>query len=348
MSRTGLCITVGLCLALWAGVGRAEPPAVAVRTQAVGFKRGELAFAGTLWLPSGGEVPRAGVVLLDDVWTKQRRTLEPYPEWLVRRGVAVLQFSRGEEPQGPGPSLSEQAEDALAAARVLREKVAVLKNGPVGLMGLGRGAWVAVQAAARSPEPAFLVLVSGGGGPVWKQEVHRLRNEGLRQGLSGPELVDLTEFLGTLYDARLYAPGNEARAQRTLDFQLKRAKRKRWYRVTPLRGLDTLTPEQLWESQRQAWRDVLSYDSTEDLGRVRCPVLALVGERDVLAPASTTAQALSAGMKQSPVPQGGAVTVRVVSGARSLIPASGKPSEAESVMPALNAMSGWLDAFSPQ
>jgi len=350
VSRTGLYVAVGLCLGLWAGgAWAAERDALGVRTEWVSFESGSASFKGVLWLPSGR--PKAGVVLLDDAG--KTLEVERYAALLAGRGFVVLAYepkgapSPGDTPEAPGAGVHARAEQALAAARVLRGRVGPLKDGPVGLMGLGRGAWVAVRAAASSPEPGFLVLVSGGGGPVWKQDAHRRRNDARQRGLTGPEQADLAESLSTLYDARLYEPKSEARARRTLDFQLKRAKRKRWYPMSPLRRLEHLEPPRLLEAQRQEWRDVLSYDSTEDLGRLRCPVLALVGEQDVVAPAKATVQALSRAVARSGTPSPGAVTVQVLSGRELLIPGPpGVEPEAEPVWAAMEAWLGELERVS--
>jgi pimeloyl-ACP methyl ester carboxylesterase len=321
------------------------------RAEAVSFRSGSATLAGTLWLPAGAP-PRAGVVLLPDADPGTRAGLEPYPTFLVRQGLAVLAYDR----RGSGAStgqgqpwasgLDVLAEDGLAAARLLRERTA-LGEGAVGLMGFGQGAWVAVHAAARaSGTRFFLVLVSGGGGPLWKQEQHRLRNEARRRGLTGPELVDLTEFLGTLHDARLYAPEREARALRTLDFQLQRARRRRWYAVTPLARHEELPLPGLLELQRLVWRNVLSYDPAEDLGRVRGPVLALLGEKDAVTPARPTARALSEGLQpRAGGPRAAPVTVKVLPGAdhRLALPSDsrqpGVETTAEEVFPTLAA---WL------
>ncbi|MFP2927822.1 alpha/beta hydrolase family protein [Pyxidicoccus sp. 3LG] len=321
-----------------------------VRTEEVTFQSGDVTLSGTLWLPTGA-APRAAVVLLHDSDAGTRRALEPYPTFLVHQGLAVLTYDRRspqEHSTAEGASsktaLRVLADDGLAAARLLRARTGVPEGG-VGLMGFGQGAWVAVQAAARAPELGFLVLVSGGGGPVWKQEQHRLRNEALRRGLTGPEVVDLSDFLNTLHDARLYAPEREAKALRTLDFQLKRAKRKRWYTVTPLAKLEALPLPQLLEAQRLAWRDVLSYDSTEDLGRVRGPVLALLGEKDEVTPARPVARALSEGLQRRGETETATVTVKVLPGAdhRLTLPADAKQpgveTTAEDVFPILEA---WL------
>nr|WP_225937690.1 alpha/beta fold hydrolase [Myxococcus sp. RHSTA-1-4] len=364
--RTGACVAVGLCLLPWSGAGQAgtvgggvadggvAEPLVArrlpPRTEEVSFQNGSVTLSGTLWLPAG-RPPRAGVVLVPDEGEGTRRELEPYPAFLARQGLAVLTYDR----RGSGGStgngqpwvsgIGALAEDGLAAARLLRERAAV-REGAVGLMGFGQGAWVAVHAAARAPETGFLVLVSGGGGPVWKQEQHRLRNEARRKGLTGPELVDLMDFLGTLHDARLYAPEREAKALRTLDFQLKRAKRRRWYAVTPLARHEELPLPGLLELQRLVWRNVLSYDPAEDLGRVRGPVLALLGEKDEVTPAGPTARALSEALQRSDGGvQAATVTVKVLPGADhrlALPPGAKQPgvrTTAEEVFPALET---WL------
>ncbi|NPC84052.1 alpha/beta hydrolase, partial [Pyxidicoccus fallax] len=321
------------------------------RTEDVTVRNGGVTLAGTLWLPAGTP-PRAGVVLLPDADMETRRALEPYPSFLVHQGLAVLTYDR----RGSGGStgngrpwvsgMDVLAEDGLAAARLLRER-AGLREGAVGLMGFGQGAWAAVHAASRAPElTGFLVLVSGGGGPLWKQEQHRLRNEARRKGLTGPELVELTEFLGVLHDARLYAPEREEKSLRTLDFHLKRAKRRRWYAVTPQSRHEELPLPGMLELQRLLWSNVLSYDPAEDLGRVRGPVLALLGEKDEVTPARPTASALSAALSQADSDvRAGTVTVKVLAGAdhRLVLPADAKQpgveTMAEELFPSLEA---WL------
>lgn len=336
------------------GLGSApwELGRLSARAEDVTFRSGAATLAGTLWLPAGG-APRAGVVLLPDAEPGTRQSLEPYATFLVHQGLAVLAFDRRGSGRSTGngqqwvSGIGELAEDGLAAARLLRERAAV-REGAVGLMGFGEGAWVAVHAAAREAAPVgFVVLVSGGGGSLWKQEQHRLRNEARRRGLTGPELVDLMEHLGALHDARLYAPEREARGLRTLDFQLKRAKRRRWYALSPLARHEALPLPGLLEMQRLVWRNVLSYDPAEDLRRVRGPVLALLGEKDEVTPARPTARALSGAL---PSPDGGGAgvapaTVKVLPGAghRLTMPADAKQPGvelmAEEAFPTLEA---WL------
>ncbi|MCY1018800.1 alpha/beta hydrolase [Pyxidicoccus sp. MSG2] len=354
MLRTGARVAVGLCLLLASGVGRAADGGVAPasRVEEVTFRSGDVTLAGTLWLPSG-VAPRAAVVLLHDEDSGARLSPEPYPAFLVQQGLAVLTYDR----RGAGRSSGEGqpwvagidawADDGLAAARLLRERTGVRD---VGLMGFGQGAWVALHAAARAPDVGFLVLVSGGGGPLWKQQEHRLRNEARAKGLTGPEVVDLQEHLATLHDARLYAPEREAKALKTLDFQLKRAKRRRWYAVSPLSRFEELPPPRLLEVQRGVWRNVLSHDSTEDLGRVRVPVLALLGELDEVTPTQATARALSQRNARDAGSEAPRVTVKVLRGAdhRLVLPADAKrpgvETLAEDVFPTLE---GWLRERGP-
>ncbi|WP_408888764.1 hypothetical protein ACJ2CR_30155 [Myxococcus faecalis] len=246
------------------------------------------------------------------------------------------------------PGLKAQGDDGLAAVRLLRQRL-----GPsvrVGLMGFGQGAWTAVNASARAPqEVGFLILISGGAGAVWKQEQHRMRNEGRKRGLTGPELVDLNEFLEVLHDARLYEDGGEARARKTLDFHFQRAKRKRWLAVTPLSSLGDVTVERFLERQRPLWREVLSYDAAEDLPRVRGPVLALLGERDETTPAALTARALNQGLSK----RAGAndrAQVKVIEGADHALAVVTRESPAVETLSrqALDTLSAWLRALASQ
>ncbi|NTX10954.1 alpha/beta hydrolase [Myxococcus sp. CA056] len=324
---------------------------VPVRTEELSLRSGDVTLSATLWLPAGGP-PRHAVVLLHEAGQGTRESLEPYPAFLVEQGLAVLTFDARGTGRSTGDSqpwesgVRERAVDGLVAARLLRERVA--PGGAVGLMGFGQGAWTAVSAAAQSPEDVgFLVLVSGGGGAVWKQEQHRMRNEGRRRGLTGPELVDLTEFLDVLYDARLYTDEGAARALKTLDFQLQRAKRKRWYAVTAMPPFKGLPVARFLDVQRKMWRNVLSYDAAEDLRRVRGPVLALLGERDETTPASLTARALNRGLKLRPGAPGRAL-VKVIARADHWLaePArEDQPGVEVVTSDALDTLSAWLRAL---
>ncbi|QSQ22031.1 alpha/beta hydrolase [Pyxidicoccus parkwayensis] len=344
--RTGACVAVGLCLLLWSGRGGAASLAdagtiAAPRTEDVTFQSGDSTLAGTLWLPSGA-APRAAVVLLPDEAPGTREALEPYPAFLVQQGLAVLAYDRRGAGRSSGDAqpwvsgIREWADDGLAAAKLLRERTGVRD---VGLMGFGQGAWVAIHAAARAPELGFLVLVSGGGGSLWKQEEHRLRNEARNKGLTGPEVVDLMEHLDALHDARLYSPDREAKALKTLDFQLKRAKRRRWYAVSPLSRFGDMPLPRLLVVRRAAWNNVLSYDSTEDLSRVRIPVLALLGEADAVTPTQSVARALSQGLPRDAGTQAPTVTVKVLRGADHQL---ARPPETKPAEDAFHTLEEWL------
>lgn len=331
--RTGARVALGLCLLLWSGgveAGALAPP----RTEDVTFRSGELTLAGTLWLPTG-TAPRAAVVLLPDESPGTRDAVEPYPAFLIQQGLAVLAYDRRGSGRSAGEGqpwasgLRELADDGLAAAKWLRERTGVRD---VGLMGFGQGAWAAVQAAAREQGLGFVVLVSGGGGPLWKQQEHRLRNEARARGLTGPEVVDLMEHLGALDDARLYTPEREAKALKTLDFQFKRAKRRRWFALSPLSRVGDMPLPRLLVAQRAVWNNVLSYDATEDLGRIRAPVLALLGEVDEVTPTQSVSRALS----QAP-----SVTVKVLRGADHRL---AKPPGSKPVEDVFTTLESWLRA----
>jgi pimeloyl-ACP methyl ester carboxylesterase len=55
----------------------------------------------------------------------------------------------------------------------------------VGLFGLSQGAWLIEMVAARSSKVAFLVVVAGGGIPVWQQELYYRANEMREHGFTG-------------------------------------------------------------------------------------------------------------------------------------------------------------------
>jgi hypothetical protein len=74
---------------------------------------------------------------------------------------------------------------------------------------------------------------------------------------------------------------------------------------------------------------------------VRCPVLALVGEQDVVAPAKPTVQALSGAEERA-----GTVTVQVLPGEKLLVPG---PTDAKPAVDAVRtALEAWLGELARQ
>jgi pimeloyl-ACP methyl ester carboxylesterase len=156
--------------------------------------------------------------------------------------------------------------------------------------------------ASRYDDIAFLVMLGGPGIPL---EVNQLKSDSLnnvRSGKSAPEV-----------DA----------GQNLLNKMIPEAKKDQSYKTTELnlidiinRWRDTLPPEvrdgvdtftnshpEHWSGMASEWatpyfRYVLNYDPYPVLTQVKCPVLSLIGEKDVQTPPYVNSEAIGKALKK--------------------------------------------------
>jgi pimeloyl-ACP methyl ester carboxylesterase len=160
------------------------PPRAAVRTVAAPpsanseIREMELAvptddgllLPATLHVPVDAPPGLPGMVLVHGAGPGPRDKYRAEAEAFARAGIATLTYDK----RSVGYSLvtrsySRLAEDALAAADLLRSRPEVAPDG-VGIWGFSEGGWVAPLAAARAPETAFLVVVGANGVAPLRQQ----------------------------------------------------------------------------------------------------------------------------------------------------------------------------------
>ncbi len=109
----------------------------------------EVDLPATLTLPAGPV--RAGVVALHGAESGERSYFlyEHLSDACGAAGIAVLRYDRRASLDGNDVDLRVQAQDALAARRLLGLHIPAA---PIGLWGFSQGAWAAPLAATLHPE----------------------------------------------------------------------------------------------------------------------------------------------------------------------------------------------------
>lgn len=174
-SRLALLVLAIIAAGLLVPVVLRDPPArriagpdlSGIPSREVAFMNGELALAGLLILPSG-DGPFPGAVFIHGSGSSRRDN----PWYLTvasdlrDNGVAVLlPDKRGSERSGGdwrGASLDELATDTEAALEFLALQPSI-DPAAIGVVGFSQGGWIAPIAAARTPDIAFVVSMSGAG-----------------------------------------------------------------------------------------------------------------------------------------------------------------------------------------
>lgn len=251
--------------------------------------------AGTLTLPTGaGRFP--AVLLWAGSGPQDRDSTlfghKPFLVWsdfLTRRGFATLRLDE----RGVGKSTGslrdatsqDLANDAEAAFLFLNGRKEIDPK-RVALVGHSEGALIAMTVASRRPDVAALVLLAGG-------------------GVRGDEL--LVQQAAALVRAMGAAPGQvadvERRQREAMAILLNEPDaQKRRERLRTLLADAGLPPEavdaQLGDVESPWMRSFVTTDPGTLLTKVRCPVLSLIGDRDVQVPAEVNLKAIGAALQK--------------------------------------------------
>lgn len=300
----------------------------------VTFTFGPNELHGILTLPTG-EGPYPAIALIygsADPYTAARsgvssRYFIDHARKMVLNGFAVLRY----DPPGVGRSTGERGfesldgrtEEALAALRYLQSRPDI-RSDQVGLWGVSQGAWViAMAAAARPQDVAFIVSLSGSGVSVAEQQVYSIEAQSRAAGMAEEDITRAVLFGRLLIDWQLtdpvYREGNEAEAQTlgegpwtsftALVYEpgeitpaeglqegieiLESIQDEPWAEFLYLRELyipqlERIPPEQVAAVRAMAEQSLLN-DPKDYLTRVRCPVLAVFGGTDLLQPTEKSA-----------------------------------------------------------
>jgi pimeloyl-ACP methyl ester carboxylesterase len=246
---------------------------------------------------------------------------------IVLNGFAVLRYDPPGVGQSTGESgfesLNGRTEEAIAAVRYLQSRPDILPD-EVGLYGVSQGAWVIAMAAAAHPQGvAFIISVSGSGVSVAEQQVYSIEAQSTAAGMSEEDVAKAALFGRTLVDWQLdnpiyrevneeevwalgegpwaeflgltYEPGDITPAEGLKQgiAVLRSIKDERWAEFLYLEELylpllESIPPEQVEAVRAMAGQSLLS-DPEDYLTRVRCPVVAIFGEQDLLQPSERSA-----------------------------------------------------------
>ena len=249
-----------------------------------------LQLAGTLTLPSDPG-PHPAVLLLTGSGPEDRdenifnhRPFFVLADYLTRYGVVVLRC----DDRGVGKSTGDFAsatdadfvEDALASVAYLRTRNEIDPE-RIGLVGHSEGAIVACRAAAKSDEVRFIVLLAGTGVPLEKVLLRQARDIGLASGASEKELAMETAIQRDIF-CIVKTEANPAAARRALRHAISERLASLTSKERAAAGVSEAMIEGQVEMILSPWfREMLAYDPRPIFEALRCPVLALNGEKDL-------------------------------------------------------------------
>jgi pimeloyl-ACP methyl ester carboxylesterase len=271
------------------------------REQEVVFDTPDPAVApvGTLSIPVATQQPSAAVlpavVLLAGSGAQPRdgnislhKTMAVLADHLARKGFVVLRYDkRGVGLSGgvahPGSTLEDYTKDALAALRFLRIQPQVDPN-RIGLVGHSEGGLVATLVAAQAPTEVNFVAMLGapalyGVELKSRQDAQARRADGVPESLVLANQLQERELFEIAAGDLPYEEAAAAMQAATLALPIAL----KTQLEIPSEGI----PVEAFEGLLTPWmRSFLRTDPKPSLRRLRMPLLALQGEKDLQVPAN--------------------------------------------------------------
>lgn len=319
------------------------------REQEVSFSNptGQHKLAGTLTMPPGkGPFPAVVLVSGSGPQDRDETIMGHHPfrvlaDYLTRRGVAVLRYDdRGVGQSGGTYATATTADflmDAQAALAFLRAQPGIQPK-RVGMLGHSEGATIALLAGARPQPPAFIVSLAGAGVSgtelLIRQQADLLRTS----GLDTARLNQMRRTQQAALNIIRTTPDNPPAIAQLVPL-LKQA--------SP--GVSESSLTTMATQMTGPWyRYLLTLDPQPDLAKVKAPVLALNGTKDLQVAADLNLAAIEKGLK---VGGNRDVTVQQLDGLNHLFQTAktGLPSEygqlEETISPAaLQIIGNWVAA----
>lgn len=265
-----------------------------------------ITLAGTLTYPETGG-PYPAVLLISGSGLQDRNEAimghKPFlvlADYLTRLGIAVLRVDdRGIGGSTGGhsmPTSEDFAGDVITGVKYLKSRPEI-DSLRIGLIGHSEGGIIAPMVASRSEDIAFIVLLAGTGVPgdeiLYKQGAEILVAEGLDEKTQAVQRETQERIFAILREEK-----DDRRATRLVESLL----------IEQIEKLDTNEAAAMGDSQAAAeiqakqavspWmRFFIDYDPAPALSKVKCPVLALIGEKDLQVDADQNLPTIEAALK---------------------------------------------------
>ncbi len=261
------------------------------RTEEVTFHNEiyDIDLAGTLSIPEGNG-PFKAVIMITGSGPQNRNEVlmghKPFfviADYLTRNGIAVLRYDdRGVgESEGYYTSATSEdlATDVEAAFRYLKS-VPGIDSLSIGLIGHSEGGLIAPIVASANEDVAFIVSLAGPGVNGLDLIIRQGEDISRIAGMKERKIKKSMELNRKIYDIILNEPDNEtasAKAEELLrDYLTRRLIFKKLVDIQVKGTMSSLTPDAI------AWLRFFFQANPEDYwSQVKCPVLALNGDKDL-------------------------------------------------------------------
>lgn len=255
--------------------------------------------AGTLTLPSGSG-PHAAVILMAgsgkhdrDETVSGHKPLLVLADALTRQGYAVLRYDKRGAGQSTGnydaATMPDFTSDAKAALAYLRNRPEI-DRAKIGLIGHSEGGTIGAVLAADDPSIAYVVMMAGFALSAKQLVAEQIRRFDVLEGKPPGQAAQTYKLNMALFDVIAKAK-DQAEAEERV---------RRILAAADPAPTKAEADQALMFARLPAMRFILGYDPTQSLQRLRVPVLALAGSKDIVVPPDVNLPALRRALANDP------------------------------------------------
>lgn len=245
----------------------------------VTWENSEVTLAGTLYVPEGdGPHPAAIFIHGSDNLSRSDKLFLLHAERMARAGLAMLIYDK----RGCGEStgdwkkavFSDLADDALAGIRLLQKHSRIDKN-RIGFFGSSQGGWIALFAASRFSNSAFIATLSAAPMTPAEQGNYIVEARLHQKGYTGEEIAKALAL-----ERRVTQVFRSDSGWAELQTAVEKVSAEPWFKDAGI----AFQPRESWNWRW--YRDLpMDFDPLPILKKLDVPIFFAHGERDMLMPA---------------------------------------------------------------
>jgi pimeloyl-ACP methyl ester carboxylesterase len=263
--------------------------------------------AGTLTIPDG-KGPFTAVILITGSGAQNRNEEllghKPFlviSDWLTRKGIAVLRF----DDRGVGKSQGSQLNSTSADfATDVEAAFSFLKNNPkinpkaIGLIGHSEGGLIAPIVAASNPNIAFIVSLAGPGVTGQQISIRQIQVLAKHSGAKEDQIKETTELNKRLYAVLRKEKDNKKAELKIIAIYTEYLEKKKASKSDIEKATNQLKAE--FGAATYTWNRYYFFtDPSVYWKKIKCPVLALNGEKDIQIAANENLPEIEKALKSS-------------------------------------------------
>lgn len=306
---------------------------LAFRQEEVTFRNGDVILSGTLLLPLTKKAHPA-VVFIHGAGNEGRYASRFLAEYFTQQGIAALIYDKRGVDRSTGDwkrsDFNDLARDAVAGIHFLKRRKEIDPK-QIGVYGHSQGGMIAPLVASLSSDVAFLISGAGSAVPVYESEINSIVNQVRAQGFSGTELTDATEFIKMWVGVMRTGQGWEE-----FDRAVEKVRNAKWFPMLHMPPKDNW----IWAFHRR----IYDYNAADFWTKVRVPVLAVYGERDLYVPVAQSIRNVDRALSEARNRDYTILVLPRASHSFDIEPVAGQPFEWRHMAPGFPALlTAWIN-----